>query len=216
MTTNGNTYLLLTQLMGGGNSDPMNPAAEVSPVFRCPELAGADESGLVWAPGLSRSILFHPRAFPPVDMINGQGPDYPQRKLSSIRKSSDKIMFWDAGVALNWNMMSPPQPEALDGWHGYWGHRFSEVPPDDAPWESGTLNNFIDNGRNVDGNGWWPADPPSVIRFRHMKNRNTVLTFFDGHVETRSVLGPLPGDTTGRLQFDIKSHEIRITHHQRG
>lgn len=214
-TTNGVIFFELTQLMGGIDADRMSRTATLSDVFRCPEIRGTDEAGLVWAPGLSRSVLFHPRAFPNVDMITGgTAKDWPQRKLASIKKAAEKIAFWDAGVAINWNMMTPPQGEALDGWRGYFGHHFCE-DKDGIAWEN--MDGLIDNGRNVDGSGWWPADPPTVIRFRHMNNKSTVLGFFDGHVETRKVLGVRPGQPDPTiLDFDIRRREICITHHLRG
>jgi len=212
-TTNASTYLELSQLMGYQQIDPLKPEAEIAPVFRCVEAQTSDD-GLTWAPLLVRTILFHPRAFPCYDQFapNGNSGDpthfgeWPQRKLASIRKTAEKIAFWEGPQSMSWNMTTVPAPIALDQWRWSWGHRYLEQVPQGNEWDIPHLDQPITNGPNKDQPGWMndgvpPDNAPTVIRFRHNNNKTGPVAFFDGHVEVRR-----PGE--------IKAREICITRHK--
>jgi prepilin-type N-terminal cleavage/methylation domain-containing protein/prepilin-type processing-associated H-X9-DG protein len=185
-----NSFIELTNLLGIKFDDPNQRAGEIASVFRCVESFGADE-GLVWAPNLVRTIMFHPRAFPGVDQLNlmqsGGLPadEYPQRRLASIRNGSEKIAFWEGHQVFFWNMCSPPGAPNLDefgGWQwgvGGFGHKWLDPPFNTdavARWEQ-PVKTLV----NRDGNAFWGC----AVRFRHNKQTTTPVGFFDGHVEVR-------------------------------
>jgi prepilin-type processing-associated H-X9-DG protein len=175
MGTNAGTFIKLTQLFGKPFND--ETVDTLSPVFVCVEAPPAAASAAVWAPNLIRTVQFHPRAFPGYDQLAQENADYPQRKLSSIRRPAEKIAFYDATQIPAWNMCPEPESIFLDGWRWNWGHRYADPPAD------GDYSRFeepIMVGANRD-DGWWVC----AMRFRHMNNKMTSLTFFDGHVEAR-------------------------------
>ena len=181
-----NTFIELTNLLGIKFDDPNQVAGEIAPVFRCVESFGADE-GLVWARGLIRTIMFHPRAFPGVDQLSDPmlAAEYPQRRLSTIKNSAEKIAFWEGHQVFAWNMCSPPGAPNLDagaGWQwgvGGFGHKWI-----DPPFNADAVTRWdqpINTLTNRDGNSFWGC----AVRFRHNKQTTGPVAFFDGHVETR-------------------------------
>ena len=172
--TNAETIIRITQLLGGvfenETSDPL------SPVLTCVE--ASKDGTLVWAPHLIRTIQFHPRAFPGYDQLAQLPQEYPQRKLSSIARSSEKVMFYEGAQISTWNMCPEPESIYLDGWRWNWGHMYVDPPAD------GNLTRWdqpADLGRNRDDSVWWVCS----MRFRHMNNKTGPVAFFDGHVEVR-------------------------------
>jgi prepilin-type processing-associated H-X9-DG protein len=174
--TNPHIYSIITQILTGSEVDPAS--GPLSQVLRCPEMVTPD-NGFPWSPGMVRTVGFHPRAFPGSDQVANR-TEWPQRKLSSIRKPSEKIAFWDGSQWLSWNMTTFPSKINLDGWQWNWGRRYTDPPSngDYSNWD-GPANM---GGANRDGGAWEGA-----IRFRHMKNTFTVVGFFDGHVESRRI-----------------------------
>jgi prepilin-type N-terminal cleavage/methylation domain-containing protein/prepilin-type processing-associated H-X9-DG protein len=167
------TFVQITELLGSKVSDetvdPLHPA------LTCVE-AGTDGT-LVWAPNLIRTIQFHPRAFPGYDQAKQAPLEYPQRKLSSIRNSAEKVAFYEGPQIPVWNMCPEPESIFLDGWRWSWGHKYCDPPADG---DMSRWDEPIDSGLNRD-DGWWVCS----MRFRHMKNTTTPVAFFDGHVESR-------------------------------
>jgi prepilin-type N-terminal cleavage/methylation domain-containing protein/prepilin-type processing-associated H-X9-DG protein len=180
LTTNAGTYLELSQLIGYTPTDATKPEATIAPVFQCVEGLTPDEGTVVWAPNLVRAIRFNVRAFPGYDQMTAAwSKEYPQRKLSSIRNSTEKIAFWEGPQLLDWNLSCEPESIHMDGWRYSWGHMFCD--PSVADWDQNHLNDALDTGPNRDHNGWWVCD----VRFRHKNNTMGPFAFFDGHVEVR-------------------------------
>jgi len=179
LTTNATVYLELSNLLGYPMTDGTNVEAAIAPVFRSPLGISPDEASVVWAPKLVRVTRFNIRAFPGYD----QDPkEFPARKLSTIRKSAEKIMAWEGPQLLDWNASVEPETIHMDGWRGSgagWGHKF--VDPSDADWDESHLDTALDCGPNIDHNGWFQC----VVRFRYKKQTQCPVTFFDGHVEMR-------------------------------
>src|SRR5688572_28918902 len=98
MGTNAGMFIRLSQLLGTKFEDEV--VDKLNPVFTCIE---ARNDGAMWAPNLLRTVQFHPRAFPGYDQLLQYPNEYPQRKLSSIRGSAEKIMFWEAAQIPRWN-----------------------------------------------------------------------------------------------------------------
>ena len=171
--TYAGTFIELSRLLGtrieDETTDPLDP------VFVCVE--ASPDGTLVWAPNMVRTVQFHPRGFPGYDQLRTLPQEYPQRKLSSIRASAEKVAFYEGAQIPVWNMCPEPESIFLDGWRWNWGHMYADPPADGdmARWEMP-----IETGRNVD-DGWWACS----MRFRHNKNTTTPVAFFDGHVETR-------------------------------
>ena len=195
MGTNAKTFIRLSELLGQKFADERYDS--LSPVFLCVE---ADTvGGVVWAPNLIRTVQFHPRAFPGYDQLIQLPREYPQRKMSSIKNSADKIAFYEGPQVPVWNMTAEPESIFLDGWRWNWGHMYADPPADG---DMSRWNDPIDSGRNRD-DGWWACS----MRFRHMRNTATPVAFFDGHVEARRLLTRA---ADGRLLSDVKVREICI------
>lgn len=178
--TNEQTFVALSALLGTRIDDvwrdPLNP------VFLCTE--APKDGTAVWCPPMIRTIQFHPMAFPGYDQIKWDRDNsknlHPQRKLSQIRNSSEKIAFWEGASIPGWNASSEPESISLDGWRssaGTWGHSFYDPPP--VTWDP--MNRNPDLGQNRDDN-WWVCG----MRFRHMNNKSGPIGYFDGHVEAKS------------------------------
>ena len=171
--TNAETFIRLTQILGHKFGDETKD--ELAPVFSC---VYADTSGgIVWAPNLVRTVQFHPRGFPGYDQIIRYPQEYPQRRLSSIKNSADKIAFYEGPQLPAWNMCPEPESIFLDGWRWNWGHWYADPPADG---DMSRWNAPADTGANRD-DGWWVCS----MRFRHLKNTTGPVAFFDGHVESR-------------------------------
>ena len=203
--TNAETFTRLNTYLGMPFDDPNQINGFLSPIFTCVEAIPAGEASGAWAPQLIRTIQWNPRAFPGYDQMNasiggtGPGKEYPLRRLSSIRKSSEKVAFYEATQIPGWNFCPEPESIYLDGWRWNWGHRYTDPPAD------GDLTRFerpIQIGQNID-NGWWAC----AMRFRHKKNTTTVVAFFDGHVEPRALTNEVEN---GSRLADIKVREICI------
>jgi prepilin-type N-terminal cleavage/methylation domain-containing protein/prepilin-type processing-associated H-X9-DG protein len=174
MGTNADTYIRLSELLGTPFAD--QNVDSLHPVFTCTE-ADTTGGGVVWAPHLIRTIQFHPRAFPGYDQLQQMSKEYPQRRLASIQKSSEKIAFYEGPQIPVWNMCPEPESIFLDGWRWNWGHMYLDPPADG---NLDRLDQPLDTGLNRD-DGWWVCS----MRFRHMKNTAGPVAFFDGHVESR-------------------------------
>ena len=171
--TNAGTFITLSQLLGTKISDETVDA--LNPAFVCVE--ATLDGTLVWAPNMLRTVQFHPRAFPGYDQLLQLPQEYPQRKLSSIKNSAEKVAFYEGPQIAIWNMCPEPESIFLDGWRWNWGHMYADPPAD------GNMTRWdepADTGRNVDL-GWWACS----MRFRHLKNTSGPVAFFDGHVESR-------------------------------
>jgi len=178
--TNPQIELELSELLGKKVVDLGQ--GPLSPVFTCTEaISLSNGPGSAWAPGMIRTMTFNPRAFPGYDSLATAtiAKAWPQRKLSSIRNSADKIAFWDGPQIPSWNMTVEPERIFLDNWRWNWDHEFVDPPVHGG---FGRWDTAIDTGANVD-NGWWACS----VRFRHMNNTTTPVAFFDGHVETRKI-----------------------------
>jgi prepilin-type N-terminal cleavage/methylation domain-containing protein/prepilin-type processing-associated H-X9-DG protein len=202
------TWRVLSELLGSKVDNVWTD--KLSPVFTCTEAEFNMTN--VWAPNMIRTILFHPRAMPGYDQQKADfankatmPPQYPQRKLASIRNSAEKIAFWEGAQLPAWNATSEPEMQGLDNWRSGYGHMYREEIPAS---ESG---NYWDNNRRQDpvimgaGNrddNWFVT----FMRFRHNKNSTGPIAFWDGHVETRSA----KPDATGTWIPDVKVEEIRI------
>ena len=167
------TFVELSRLLGTKVED--ETADPLAPVFVCVE-ANTDGT-LVWAPNMLRTVQFHPRGFPGYDQLIQLPKEYPQRKLSSIKASAEKVAFYEGAQIPVWNMCPEPESIFLDGWRWNWGHMYADPPADGntTRWEQA-----IESGLNRD-DGWWVCS----MRFRHAKNTLTPVAFFDGHVEAR-------------------------------
>jgi prepilin-type N-terminal cleavage/methylation domain-containing protein/prepilin-type processing-associated H-X9-DG protein len=201
MGTNAGTFIRLSELMGtkidDETVDPLNP------VFVC---VHADADGrLVWAPHLIRTVQFHPRAFPGYDQLAQLPREYPQRKLSSIKNSAEKIAFYEGPQIPIWNMTSEPESIFLDGWRWNWGHMYADPPADG---NMSRWNDPIETGSNRD-DGWWRCS----MRFRHMRNTVTPVAFFDGHVEARRRDEVKVGANV-QVKVEVKVKEICISRPQ--
>jgi len=181
-TTNASTYLELSGILGTTSVDPTDTNAEINQVFRCVEGVNPDEAIVVWAPKLVRDIRFNIRAMPGYDQWGPAPQEWPQRKISTIRKSADKIAFWEGPQLLDWNASCEPETINMDGWRGSgagWGHKF--VDPSDANWDQAHLDEILDTGPNREQTGWWQC----IVRFRHKKDTLGPVGYFDGHVDVR-------------------------------
>jgi prepilin-type processing-associated H-X9-DG protein len=191
------TLVRLSEILGTKVDDAK--VESLNPVFSC---VYAEKDGrLVWAPNLVRTIQFNPRGFPGYDQQRQLPSEFPQRRLSTIRNTADKVMFYEGPQLPIWNMTSEPESIFLDGWRWNWGHMYADPPAD------GDLSRWdepIDMGRNVD-DGWWACS----MRFRHLRAGKTAaapIAFFDGHVEARRAR-QLPD---GRWVPEVKVREICI------
>lgn len=176
--TNPVMYVDLCELLGKKVTDLGQ--GPLSPVFTCTEAVSLSNGpGSAWSPGMIRTMTFNPRAFVGYDSISQVPKQYPQRKLSSIRNSAEKMAFWDGPQIPSWNMTVEPERIFLDNWRWNWGHWYTDPPHDNdySRWQ-----NAIDYGTNVD-NGWWSC----AVRFRHMNNTTTPVAYFDGHVEAKKI-----------------------------
>ena len=81
------TFVELSRLLGTKVDDETRDP--LAPVFVCVE-ANTDGT-LVWAPNMLRTVQFHPRGFPGYDQLLQLPKEYPQRKLSSIKASAEKV-----------------------------------------------------------------------------------------------------------------------------
>ena len=191
--THAATFIRLSELLGTKvNDETQDP---LDPVFTCVE-ANTDGT-LVWAPNMIRTVQFHPRAFPCKDQAIGDAAkEYPQRKLSSIKSSSEKVAFYEGPQIPIWNMTSEPGSIALDGWRWSWGHLYADPPADG---DTSRWDKPVETGLNRD-DGWWVC----TMRFRHAKNTVGPIAFFDGHVEARRF------DQKSR-RSDVKVREICIS-----
>ena len=177
MGTNADTYIRITQLLGGRFEDEARD--ELSPVLTCVEADRAGASAVTWAPNLIRTIQFHPRGFPGYDQLKQLPKEYPQRKLSSIKNSAEKVAFYEGPQIPIWNMCPEPASIFLDGWRWNWGHMYADPPADG---DMSRWDEPAETGANRD-DGWWVCS----MRFRHMRNTVTPVAFFDGHVESRRI-----------------------------
>ena len=169
------TFVQLSRLLGARIDDETSDP--LAPVFVCVE-ANPDGT-LVWAPNMLRTVQFHPRGFPGYDQLRQLPEEYPQRKLSSIRSSAEKVAFYEGPQIPVWNMCPEPESIFLDGWRWNWGHMYADPPADG---DTSRWDKPIETGLNRD-DGWWVCS----MRFRHNKNTTTPIAFFDGHVEGRRV-----------------------------
>ena len=185
------TFIQLSELLGTKVSDETRDP--LAAVFTCVE-ANSDGT-LVWAPNMLRTVQFHPRGFPGYDQLRQLPDEYPQRKLSTIRNSAEKIAFYEGAQIPVWNMCPEPESIFLDGWRWNWGHMYADPPADGnmTRWDQ-----LIETGLNKD-DGWWVCS----MRFRHNKNTAAPIAFFDGHVETRTKPDP-------KSKADVKVKEICI------
>lgn len=213
--TNCETFTRLNRYLGQPFDDVNQIDGYLHPCFTCVEAIPAGEAASAWAPQLIRTIQWQPRAFPGYDQMNASvngsapGKEYPFRKLASIRNGAEKIMFWEATQIPGWNFCPEPESIMLDGWQWNWGHEFADPPNDGDNSANATGVNRMDRpiniGQNID-NGWWACS----MRFRHKKNTTTVVTFFDGHVESRALRPPSEVASDGGRLADIKVREICI------
>jgi prepilin-type N-terminal cleavage/methylation domain-containing protein/prepilin-type processing-associated H-X9-DG protein len=214
--TNCETFIRLNTYLGQPFNDPNQIRGVLSPVFTCVEAIPPEEAGSAWAPQLIRTIQFNPRAFPGWDQMTVSAPggatpgEWPLRKMTSIRKSAEKVMFYEATQIPGWNYSPEPESIFLDGWRWNWSHMYMDPPP--ASLSGAELTRYNNNdpiqiGSNVD-NGWWACS----MRFRHKKNTTNVVAFFDGHVETRTLRREVD-PTNGSRLADIKIREICINRH---
>jgi prepilin-type N-terminal cleavage/methylation domain-containing protein/prepilin-type processing-associated H-X9-DG protein len=193
------TWITFTKLLGGRFEDQGKDT--LSPVFLCTE--ALTDTNACWAPGLRRTTLLHPRAFPGKDAIAnfpGKSPKapyestlYPARKISSIKQSAEKIMAWEGQQMLDWNMSAEPLSDMADGWRLYWGARYRDPVPTgevgygagNEDWDNFSANEPADVGDNGDflisAKGWGKCQ----VRFRHMKDTVCPVAYFDGHVEPK-------------------------------
>jgi prepilin-type N-terminal cleavage/methylation domain-containing protein/prepilin-type processing-associated H-X9-DG protein len=181
--TNPFIFVNLSKYLGSEIQDEY--AGPFPQVFICTEALNVGD-GATWAPGVYRTLTFHPRAFPGYDSDNDNAltgrKEYPQRKLSSIRDGASKLAFWDSSVILNWNMNPEPERINLDGWRWSWGHMYADPPANS--YDQAHMDEVLNTGPNIDSPDWWGG---ATIRFRHMKNTATPVAFFDGHVEARKL-----------------------------
>jgi prepilin-type N-terminal cleavage/methylation domain-containing protein/prepilin-type processing-associated H-X9-DG protein len=202
--TNARTFQILSGLLGTDIKDPYRDS--LNKVFVCTEAELA--AGTVWCPPMIRTITFHPRAMPGYDQLwsekDNPGKEWPQRRLSSIRNSAEKIAFWEGPQIMTWNACPEPEALMLDAWRWSYGHRYREnIPSDDGNfWDENRRQVPVDIGQNKD-DGWWVCS----MRFRHMKNTQGPVAFWDGHVETR---GCKKDAATGKDIPDVMVEEIRI------
>jgi len=200
--TNCETFIRLNKYLGMPFDDPNQIQGTLSPVFTCVEAIPTGEAGSGWAPQLIRTIQWHPRAFPGYDQLSAMPKEYPLRKLASIRSGAEKIAFYEATQIPGWNFCPEPESIFLDGWRWNWSHMYAEPPVNlDSRY---TNNDPIQVGNNVD-NGWWACS----MRFRHKKNKTTVVAFFDGHVESRNLRNDV--DPSGSRLAEIRVREICIS-----
>jgi prepilin-type processing-associated H-X9-DG protein len=162
-----------------------------------------EDPSLCWFPSVKNTLKWNPRAFPGADQ-NGTWtmslPDgssaivrdvYPQRKLASIRNSSEKMAFWEGGQILGWNLCTEPSATNLDGWRWYWGadvraHMYLDPPfPGYDMVNEWSIPIRLGSGDHPEREpeGWWQCP----IRTRHLNNTVTPVCFFDGHVESRKI-----------------------------
>jgi prepilin-type N-terminal cleavage/methylation domain-containing protein/prepilin-type processing-associated H-X9-DG protein len=177
MGTNCKTLIELTQMLGYQPMD-VNQTLPLAPAFKCTE-AYDEAGGVVWAPNLIRTIKFHPRAFPGYNALNSMPTEYPQRKLTSIRKGAEKVAFWEGAQLPTWNETSEPDSIFLDNWRWNWGHMYTD-PPADGDYSRWELAIASGPNRDLD---WWQCG----MRFRHNKQKASPIAFFDGHVEVRRI-----------------------------
>jgi len=175
--TNGETHIELTRLLGMPFDDPNQIVGALSPVLKCTE--AWEETGVVWAPNLIRTIKFNPRGFPGYNSMTSIPMEYPQRKLTSVRNGAEKIALYEGQQLVTWNESTEPDSIFLDNWRWNWGHMYTD-PPADGDYSRWELP--IASGPNRDG-GWWECG----MRFRHNKQTSSPIGFFDGHVETRRI-----------------------------
>jgi prepilin-type N-terminal cleavage/methylation domain-containing protein/prepilin-type processing-associated H-X9-DG protein len=198
---NSRTFVELSRLLGSDIKTAWpQPGDRLNKVFVCTEAETNWPN--VWSEGFLRTIQFHPRAMPGYDQIwqekDNPQKEWPQRKLSSIRSSAEKIAFYEGPQLPLWNGTSEPEASMLDGWRQYWDHKYAlETPGADYS----RSDQPIDIGANKD-DGWWVCS----MRFRHMKNTAGPIAFWDGHVETRSC----KKDATGKDVPDVMAEELRV------
>jgi prepilin-type N-terminal cleavage/methylation domain-containing protein/prepilin-type processing-associated H-X9-DG protein len=206
--TNARTFIELSRLLGSDIKDvyrdPLNK------VFLCTE--AETNPAVAWCLPMMRTIHFHPRAMPGYDQIQAdrnKGPgakqDWPQRRLSSIKNSAEKVAFWEGPQLPTWNGTTEPEALMLDDWRYSYGHRFrDEIPAGSGDsWDNNRRKEPIRIGANRD-DGWFVC----AIRFRHMKNTSTPVGFWDGHVESRTLkIAP-----DGTPEPDIRVDEFRISY----
>jgi len=199
---NSRTFIELSRLLGteikNVYQDPLNK------VFVCTE--AELNMPVVWCPPMIRTIQFNPRAIPGYDQINGERlthTEWPQRRMSSIKNSAEKIAFYEGPQLPTWNGTSEPEAIFLDSWRTFYGHMYREdIPPTDGQyWDNDRRRVPVDIGANKD-DGWWVCS----MRFRHMKNTAGPIAFFDGHVETRGC----KKNAAGVDVPDVMAEEIRI------
>jgi prepilin-type processing-associated H-X9-DG protein len=191
------TWGLLTKNLGGTFNDPFQDS--LSPVFTCTE--ANKDVGNAWLPGLIRTMMLHPRAFPGKDQINNDLANptkpalYPYRRMSSIRNASAKIAAYEGAQLSFWNMSAEMEGSALDTWRSSYGHMYREdiSPTDGNYWDNDRRNVPLETGLNTDGD-WFGC----YVRFRHMNNTSGPVAYFDGHVEVKK-------------KNEIMAEEIRIS-----
>jgi len=180
--TNGTIFVALNKYVGTPmDFAPNDTKGKLSPIFTSVN-ALDNTSGIVWAPGMTRTVFFNQRAFPGYDQDRAT---FPQRKLSGITNASGKIAAWEGPQLPTWNMSSEPECIAMEGWRSSgtgWGHRFADPVPDDAGWDQSHVDNDVVDGMANRDEVWWTCG----IRYRFLKNTTTPVIFFDGHSETRT------------------------------
>jgi len=203
--TNDNLWITLSGLLGTKVDSVWND--RLSQVFVCSEAEFNFPN--VWAPMMIRTINFHPRAMPGYDQqIGDMGKpvkQYPQRRLSSIRSSAEKIAFWEGAQLPNWNGTSEPEAQSLDDWRSGYGHMYrEEIPSTDGNyWDNDRRSVPIALGTNADQD-WFV----SQMRFRHMKNSTGPVAYWDGHVESKKARFD---GASGKWTSDVLAKEIRIS-----
>jgi prepilin-type N-terminal cleavage/methylation domain-containing protein/prepilin-type processing-associated H-X9-DG protein len=201
---NSRTFIALSNLLGS-NIKNVWAGDRLNPVFLCVE--AETNMPVVWNPGMMRTIQFNPRAIPGYDSIYAERTAavkmWPQRRLSSIKNSAEKIAFYEGPQLPTWNGTSEPEAIFLDSWRAFYGHMYrEEIPPSDGNyWDNDRRHVPIDIGANKD-DGWWVCS----MRFRHMKNTAGPIGFFDGHVETRACKKTAAGVDVP----DVQAEEIRV------
>lgn len=183
--TMSRTFRTLNSYLGRRIEDKQETTVPLSPVFTCVSAIDAQIATLVWLPTMIRTVEFNPRAFPDYNSQSDAtaAPDYPQRRISSIRNGAQKMEVWEGAQALDWNATTPPTCIYLDNYHWNWGHCFADPP------EDGSYTNWekpIQDAKTNKDLPWSNSKFPGM-RWRHMKNTETVIAFFDGHVEGRKL-----------------------------